>query len=53
MYGERKEAEAALNTAIENDPHNSEIFNAYVTINMKNGDYIGAAINYFRATIGF
>lgn len=53
MYGERKDAETALNKAIESDPHNSEIFNAYTGIQMKSGDYIGAAINYIRASIGF
>lgn len=53
MYGERKDAESSFAKAVELDPHNPDIFNAFVGINMKNGDYIGATINFFRAAIGF
>jgi tetratricopeptide (TPR) repeat protein len=53
MYGERKEATEAFNQALIYDPHNSDIFDALSAICMKNGDYIGAVINYFRGIIGF
>jgi tetratricopeptide (TPR) repeat protein len=53
MYGEREEAVDALNRALEYEPGNSDAFNSLSAINLKNGDYIGSAINYFRAIIGF
>ena len=53
MYGERKEAADAFNKALEKDPHNTDIFNALQEIDLKNGDYLGAAINFFRGAIGF
>ncbi len=53
MYGEKKEAADAFSKALEKDPHNSDIFNALQGIQMSQGDYLGAAINFFRGVIGF
>lgn len=53
MYGQRKEAIDALNQALIYDPHNVDAFFSLSSICLKNGDYPGAAINFFRGTVGY